>query len=451
MNESSVSRFENITDDSGNTNGGFYYLKCNWQYNSFTIYLTDLTNVWSSNVTTKYIENILKPQGMSFDQYFQLLKKSLLKQDQTKREFDYKIDKYKRKNNNNNNNNINNNEDIEFIIIIILSEFDNINVKSSIPLIKLSNHFTTFQHYFDWLFDKYQSLSLQNQTLTLQTQSLQSQFNQSLEQNKLFQLEKDRIESNLIEKFIIILNEKKKKIKEYKQTINNLLLEQKSLSSSSSSSNCKCNCNNNNNKSIVNNNKNKSPSKQQQQVYYTTPKKNKRNYQSNLINIDNDDNDDDDDLENNINDENDNEEDYKPTFNNSTPPLLDLLSNDYDSYYNVPTNVRKKFKPTPTLTTTTTTTTTTSTASIMKTPTKKRNSTSPQKSPLHHRNINIKKNNNYNNPSSPMKKYNANGTLIPNNNNSLIPITPMKSKSKLFNFNDDDNHDIGASELLNDL
>ncbi|KAN0007014.1 hypothetical protein ACTFIU_005208 [Dictyostelium citrinum] len=426
MNESSVSRFENITDNSGNTNGsGIYYLKCNWQYNSFTIYLTDLTNVWSSNVTTKYIENILKPQGMSFDQYMQLLKKSLLKQDQTKREFDYKIDRHIRKNNNN--------EDIEFVIIIILSEFDNINVKSSIPLIKLSNHFSTFQHYFDWLFDKYQSLTLQNQTLTLQTQSLQSQFNQSLEQNKLFQLEKDRIESNLIERFIIILNEKKKKIKEYKQTINNLLLEQKS----SSLSNCKCNT-----KSIIN--KNKSPSKQ----VCATPKKKKRNYQSNLINIgnDDDDNNNDDNIENNSNnnDNDDDEEDYKPNFNNSTPPLLDLLSNDYDSYYNVPTNVRKKFKPSSTTTTTTTT--------LMKTPTKKRNSISPKKSPHHHRNI-IN-----NNQSSPMKKYtrfnNANGTLImPNNNNNInsIPITPMKLKSKIFNFNDDDNHDIGASELLNDL
>ncbi|EGC40413.1 hypothetical protein DICPUDRAFT_73949 [Dictyostelium purpureum] len=364
MIESSISRFDNITDNSELTNGdGIYYIKCNWQHNSFTIYLTDLTNVWSSNIPSKYIDNILKPQGMASEEYMNLLKKSLLNQDITKKQFDYKINKSKKSS-----------SDIELCIIIILSEFDNINIKSNIPLIKVNNTHQSFQNYFNWLFEKYKSLTDQNQQLVQLNQSLQLQFNQSIEQNKIFIKEKEKIESDLYEKFIIILNEKKKKIKEFKQKIEGLTIENNNL--------IKQNQHNNNN-----NNSNK---KLPQAPIKNTPKKkikfNNSSYGSIFDDImHNGDNDDNDDFKNTIDDI---DNTYKPTFNNSTLSI-DLLSND--DAYSVPISVRKRFKPpnnsndmNNTLTTTSTASTTpiTNLSSNLKTPTKKRTSISPKKSPF---------------------------------------------------------------------
>ncbi|KAF2071263.1 hypothetical protein CYY_007421 [Polysphondylium violaceum] len=444
MNEVSLTKFENVP--LGNnvvslSTINCLLVKCIWQPTSFSIHITDFNSVWYSNVNTKYIETVLKPPGMSIDQYMKLIKESLIKQDIEKKQFNYKIEKSKSAS-----------IDIEFQIFIKLQEYDQINIKSPIQLIRSNSNdnsnvsgntkgIATTQQFFEWVFDRYKYLEDQNLQLKTQNIDKQTQFDQLLDQNHLFIKEKDNLENELFNKFVIILNEKKTKIKEYKSKYLNLLtsVESKKNNDSVNDENkscCKCN---QNNSSIDNSSQNYEGSQE-----YMTPKKTRKRITPTPSSAN----------------------ENKMTFDEHSMTLGYI--DDVDDYFKVPTTVRKKYKPnsdssnngstTPPISTATATKTTTTTT----TNTTTKNPTLPihgkKKSPLK-----ATPHSNHQYHQSPKKQLISNlisKTASTNHNYfpSMKPATPLKPKHKgLFGgYNDDDDdqdveEDIGASALLNNL
>ncbi|KYQ90927.1 hypothetical protein DLAC_07802 [Tieghemostelium lacteum] len=203
-----------------------FYIKCHWQSgNQFTLTMTDFIASWQAKVTTQFIDKVLKPQALSFEEYWKLIKSSLSSQDITREQFDYKLEPSKKSLN-----------DINLIVLMKLSKDDNISMKSVIPLTKLPNCQSTSVDFFDYIFDKQQILQGNNKDLQERNKQLQTEFNESQSQNRLFLLDKEKIENDLYKNFVIILNQKKSKIKEYKSQLEN---NNNNNSKNGSCSNCR--------------------------------------------------------------------------------------------------------------------------------------------------------------------------------------------------------------------
>ncbi|EGG23000.1 putative DNA repair protein XRCC4 [Cavenderia fasciculata] len=196
-----------------------YYIKCKWNNNgSFDILLTDTKSIWNGHISINYIENILKPDGMKTDHYVSLIKKALITQDQSGTQFTYRLRQSNSKPNN-----------LEFTINIKLDNSE-LSLKSSLILSKVTNHSTAnLEDYFNWLIGKVDSLSDHNLQLNKQNDSLQTQFNESIDIIKQLTSEKQSMELDLFGKFVIILNEKKHKIKELTNQLKQQQREMNSL------------------------------------------------------------------------------------------------------------------------------------------------------------------------------------------------------------------------------
>ncbi|EFA83043.1 putative DNA repair protein XRCC4 [Heterostelium album PN500] len=341
--DESIARFQfprsNGTNDS-------YYLKSRWfkDDNSFELLLSDTRNVWISNgTTTKYIENVLKPNGMSIEHYVSLLKSALVQQDLTGEIFTYKLRASSSKSSGGSNTNGGSSSSssrpnsIELTINIKLQTSD-ISVKTSLIFSRSNDSASSLQDYFEWLINKYDALGEQNKQLKQQNDTLQQEFNQSISVIERLTEEKHQLEVDLYNKFTIILNEKKNKIRDLIKTANTLTLlpppPPPTASTTTSTVNNKHNKHNhNNNSSRLSLSPNTSVEKKRKSI------EGKSGHQTtSLLSL--------------------------------NPMSLDLLGTDDN--VKVPNVVRKRYKPSNDKNlTTTTTTTTTSNYNHKSTPTKK--------------------------------------------------------------------------------
>ncbi|GAM16859.1 hypothetical protein SAMD00019534_000340 [Acytostelium subglobosum LB1] len=265
---------------------------------------------------------------MSTEQYVGLVRSALISQDHSGERFTYRLRQSKSLN-------------VELTIYIKLQPSE-ISIKTSFVFVKSNDSQSSLRNYFEWLINKCDALGEQNKQLRSQNDKLQQQFNKSVSMIELLTKEKHDLEKDLYGKFIIILNEKKKKIRELKQQIQQQNTEMKSMRYEAASA--------------ANNPSTPSPNSK------SSARKRKKKQQQQDIDSDKE--------QSNNNSDDSFDLSLSLGMAANPTPALDLLSNDDNDSFKVPSVIRKRYKhDTATTTVDTTTTTTTTTTSTAKTST----------------------------------------------------------------------------------
>eukprot|EP01112_Ceratiomyxa_fruticulosa_P005406 TRINITY_DN1602_c0_g2_i1.p1 TRINITY_DN1602_c0_g2~~TRINITY_DN1602_c0_g2_i1.p1 ORF type:complete len:428 (-),score=104.27 TRINITY_DN1602_c0_g2_i1:90-1373(-) len=224
----------NISMDSNSTNVARflladkkYYIRTVWGEDSFELSCSDGKYIWTGSASKGFVENTLKPKGMSTSEFMKITQNALTNQDFTKIKYSYTIEQppvdlgltpqdllfswfIKLGAQNGNNFALNSTANKKVL-----------QVKCTLPLVKQINPRPMMVTILDWLIDKSSRLELSNQELSENNNQLQSQRDQALAQFSTLVADKKVLELEMYKKFVLVLNEKKKKIRELKEEVKN--------------------------------------------------------------------------------------------------------------------------------------------------------------------------------------------------------------------------------------
>lgn len=191
--------------------GKSFYFYSIWKEKSFELYVSDARHVWHGVVSEDFMTNTLKPPDMDHEEYMRLTKKALTDQDRTKKQFTYKLSQGATR------------SDLQLTWRIKLGQSTEVGIslKGTLPLEHLKDGQKIVQQMMGWLIEKSDVLEKDNIELTEQNTKLRTQRDTAMSQlNKLVH-EKSSMELEMYEKFALILNEKKEKIRQLKQDLSN--------------------------------------------------------------------------------------------------------------------------------------------------------------------------------------------------------------------------------------
>jgi hypothetical protein len=188
-----------------------YYFQWEWGTEQFSCQVTDGKYAWDGKADQKYIETHLKPEGMELSEIMLLLKHCMREQDIQQKRFSYQIYAGQVQG------------DIIFGWKIKIEDQENddgdIFIKGNLPL-KRQNPHLIIQNIFENFYSKFSMIQKQNETLMKSNQKLQEQRDDALKQMKQMTEDKITMEHELMQKFVLVLNEKKKKIRELTDKVN---------------------------------------------------------------------------------------------------------------------------------------------------------------------------------------------------------------------------------------
>jgi len=171
--------------------------------------LTDGKYVWSGEALPSYIEETLKPKGMTYDEYLSLTRDALTTQDLTKKRFSYSIQQGDSA------------SQIKLIWNIKLGSEANFAMKGLLELNRIQDSRSIIQDNLDFLTSRVTHLEEENKELKKMNNMLTTQRNDAVSQFDHLIIEKQCIETEMLSKFVDLLNEKKKKVRELKEDIKN--------------------------------------------------------------------------------------------------------------------------------------------------------------------------------------------------------------------------------------
>jgi len=205
-----------------------FYIRTTWGKTDFHMEMTDGKHVWTGVADSTYVASKLKPQGMDVTEYISIIRDALTKQDVECKRFQYFIEQSP-----------DNPADLELSWKIRLSTEDipgedpwAFHMRGSLKLHRISmtqpnttNPAISFQNimqqFMDWLIDRVTILSTTNADLQDKNKELQKQRNESLTRFDKLVADKKQLEREMYEKFVTVLNEKKRKIRELHEEVNN--------------------------------------------------------------------------------------------------------------------------------------------------------------------------------------------------------------------------------------
>jgi len=191
--------------------GQCFYFTSIWKEDGFSISISDAVHVWTKAVKMDYIEQKLKPKEMEMSRYLQLTKAALTKQDTTKQFFSYKLRQGR----------TTSDPDLELTWRIKLGQDTDIpfSVKGTLGLESAESIKKELGNTISFLIDKKTSLTEKNKKISKENTKLRRQRDDALGQLNFIVEEKKALELDLYQKFVYILNEKKKKIRELRNEV----------------------------------------------------------------------------------------------------------------------------------------------------------------------------------------------------------------------------------------
>ena len=195
-----------------------YYFRWEWGTDHFSCQVTNGKYAWDGKADQKYIQSKLLPEGMEFFEMMCLLKQGLREQDVQQKRFSYQMYSGQVQG------------DITFGWKIKIDE----NVEESETqsdgeifikgylLLKRQNPHLIIQNILENFYSKVSLIEKQNETFIQSNKTLQEQNTGALKQMKQMASDKITMEHELMQKFVLVLNEKKKKIRELTDKIKEL-------------------------------------------------------------------------------------------------------------------------------------------------------------------------------------------------------------------------------------
>uniref|UniRef100_A0A6B2L3M7 DNA repair protein XRCC4 n=1 Tax=Arcella intermedia TaxID=1963864 RepID=A0A6B2L3M7_9EUKA len=171
--------------------------------------ITDGKYVWTGEAPSEYIEETLKPKGMKFEDYLSLTKEALSSQDLSKKKFTYSIQQG------------NSASEIKLVWNIKLASETSFAMKGALDLERVQEIRSDIQSILDYLTTTVVSLQTENKDLKKMNSMLTVQRNEAISQFDHITIEKQCMETEMLTKFVDLLNEKKKKIRELKEELKN--------------------------------------------------------------------------------------------------------------------------------------------------------------------------------------------------------------------------------------
>jgi hypothetical protein len=199
-----------------------YYFRWEWGTEEFSCQVTDGKYAWDGKADQKYIQSKLRPDGMEFSEIMTLLKQCLRDQDIQQKRFSYQMYASQVQG------------DIIFGWKIKIEDDTEENgegeifIKGNLPL-KRQNPHLAIQNILENFYSKIIVIEKQNETLMQSHKKLQEQRDGALKQMKQMTDDKLAMEHELMQKFVLVLNEKKKKIRELTDKVPQKPLPQKPL------------------------------------------------------------------------------------------------------------------------------------------------------------------------------------------------------------------------------
>jgi len=209
--ETVVSRF--ILDEKP------YYFRSSWNSNEFILFVTDGDLVWHGSADASYIENHLKPRGMQTLEYMELIRAALTEQDVEQKRFSYWISS------------VGSTSDIELIWKVKITDSENldnndrtsVHLRGNLLLRRVNqDQSKVIRQILDYLIDKSIAVEKRNKDLHNTNVEIQLQRDIVFQQFETLISEKKNLEKELYLKFVLVLNEKKKKIRELREELRNL-------------------------------------------------------------------------------------------------------------------------------------------------------------------------------------------------------------------------------------
>jgi len=192
-----------------------FYFRSVWGVDNFVLDATDGRYVWRGEANHELIATRFL-RGISIDDFLRLSKNALTTQDLSKKKFSYKIVAGEKL------------TDLEFTWNFKLGTSDKpMWVQCPLPLIRVSDgqHAQqTMQQILDYLIDKRDILQRQNIDFSRLNEKLVVQRNEAISQFSKLVADKKALETDLYKKFVLVLNEKKNKIRELKEAIESMPL-----------------------------------------------------------------------------------------------------------------------------------------------------------------------------------------------------------------------------------
>ncbi|KAL6064509.1 hypothetical protein QOT17_010905 [Balamuthia mandrillaris] len=186
--------------------GKRFYLRTWWQADCFDLTLSDARHVWSGAASKEYIEGTLKPPEMPLAEYMRLTRQALTSQDLTKKRFSYKLSASSTVPG-----------DVEFTWRIRLQESAiSFSMKGTLPLRRVKDGQAEIQQFFDWFLQRQNLIEKENKQLRQRNERLHAQKEEANTHLNALVEEKVALEQELYKKFVVILNEKKRRIRELK-------------------------------------------------------------------------------------------------------------------------------------------------------------------------------------------------------------------------------------------
>eukprot|EP01127_Copromyxa_protea_P017587 TRINITY_DN5384_c0_g1_i1.p1 TRINITY_DN5384_c0_g1~~TRINITY_DN5384_c0_g1_i1.p1 ORF type:complete len:404 (+),score=75.71 TRINITY_DN5384_c0_g1_i1:49-1260(+) len=193
--------------------GRNFYFHTIWQGEEFSITITDGKYAWQGHATSSYVETTLKPKGMPVDDYLNLTKEALRKQDTGKKKFDVAVQQGGNAN------------EVKLIWNIKLdtgfSDINGLSMKGTLLLTRVENARAIIQANLEYLISRVTHCEEENTELKRMNKSLTLQRNDALSQFDQLTIEKQCMQTEMFSKFVEVLNEKKKKIRQLKENLKN--------------------------------------------------------------------------------------------------------------------------------------------------------------------------------------------------------------------------------------
>eukprot|EP01126_Amoeba_proteus_P016953 TRINITY_DN1799_c0_g2_i16.p1 TRINITY_DN1799_c0_g2~~TRINITY_DN1799_c0_g2_i16.p1 ORF type:complete len:515 (-),score=129.32 TRINITY_DN1799_c0_g2_i16:1774-3318(-) len=191
--------------------GRSFYFHTHWNVEDFSVTITDGKYAWHGQADSEYIEETLKPKGMEMEEYLLLTKEALTTQDLEKKKFSYGLQQGS------------NSSEIKLVWNIRLNTDSTLPedffMKGVLSLNRVENVRGVVQSKLDYLITKLRNCEEENTELKRVNKLMTSQRQDAINQFDQLIIEKQCIETEMFAKFVEVLNEKKKKIRDLKENL----------------------------------------------------------------------------------------------------------------------------------------------------------------------------------------------------------------------------------------
>jgi DNA-repair protein XRCC4 len=184
-----------------------FYFRWEWGTDHFSCQVTDGKYAWDGKADQEFIRAKLLPDGMEFSELMDLLNHGFREQDLGQKRFSYQMYAGQVQG--------------DIVLGWKIKIEEDIFIKGNLPLKKQNPHMIV-QNMLENFFSKVSVVEKQNETLIQSNKSLQEHNTRALKQMKQMASDKITMEHELMQKFVLVLNEKKKKIRELSDKIKEL-------------------------------------------------------------------------------------------------------------------------------------------------------------------------------------------------------------------------------------